>query len=329
MKQHNVNAVRTSHYPNDPLWYELADQLRPLPDRRGQHRVPRLRHRPEEPPDQRPGVDAGVRRSHAAHGRARQEPPVGGHLVDGQRVRRRPQLRRHATSGRRRRDASRPVHYEGSIAARAARTPTSTRSCTRPRRGWRSWRRSAPTMPLLLCEYTHAMGNSNGGLKEYWDLFYSGAQHAGRVRVGLGEPGHPADRCPQPYRRQRPAETRSSPTAAGGKTGSASTTTRTSARTAWSRPTACRTPAWGAQVRLPVPARRARRPEPSGRIAVRNWFDFVNAQDVGDADRGASAPTGARSHRGSCRSSTSRPGQQREFTCRSRRSRPSPAPSTG
>ena len=26
MKQHNINAVRTSHYPNDPLWYELCDQ---------------------------------------------------------------------------------------------------------------------------------------------------------------------------------------------------------------------------------------------------------------------------------------------------------------
>lgn len=26
MKQHNVNAVRTSHYPNDPTWYDLADE---------------------------------------------------------------------------------------------------------------------------------------------------------------------------------------------------------------------------------------------------------------------------------------------------------------
>ena len=25
MKQNNINAVRTSHYPNDPRWYELAD----------------------------------------------------------------------------------------------------------------------------------------------------------------------------------------------------------------------------------------------------------------------------------------------------------------
>ena len=26
MKQHNINAVRTSHYPNHPLWYELCDE---------------------------------------------------------------------------------------------------------------------------------------------------------------------------------------------------------------------------------------------------------------------------------------------------------------
>ena len=26
MKQFNINAVRTSHYPNDPRWYELCDQ---------------------------------------------------------------------------------------------------------------------------------------------------------------------------------------------------------------------------------------------------------------------------------------------------------------
>ncbi len=36
-----------------------------------------------------------------------------------------------------------------------------------------------PDMPLLLCEYTHAMGNSNGGLKEYWDIFYSGTNAQG------------------------------------------------------------------------------------------------------------------------------------------------------
>ncbi len=26
MKEHNINAVRTSHYPNDPRWYDLCDR---------------------------------------------------------------------------------------------------------------------------------------------------------------------------------------------------------------------------------------------------------------------------------------------------------------
>ena len=34
-------------------------------------------------------------------------------------------------------------------------------------------------MPLILCEYSHAMGNSSGGLKEYWDIFYSGTNAQG------------------------------------------------------------------------------------------------------------------------------------------------------
>src|SRR3970040_1509572 len=54
-----------------------------------------------------------------------------------------------------------------------------------------------PGMPLLLCEYSHAMGNSNGGLGEYWDLFYSGTHAQGAfvwdwVDQGLWQPV-PAD----------------------------------------------------------------------------------------------------------------------------------------
>jgi beta-galactosidase len=39
--------------------------------------------------------------------------------------------------------------------------------------------REKPQMPVILCEYSHAMGNSSGGLKEYWDVFYSGSNAQG------------------------------------------------------------------------------------------------------------------------------------------------------
>lgn len=44
--------------------------------------------------------------------------------------------------------------------------------------------------PFILCEYVHAMGNSVGGLKEYWDVskIINGTR---RLRVGLGRPVKP------------------------------------------------------------------------------------------------------------------------------------------
>ena len=46
MKRHNVNAVRCSHYPNDPRFLRPVRRARPLRGRRGQHREPRLHHQP-------------------------------------------------------------------------------------------------------------------------------------------------------------------------------------------------------------------------------------------------------------------------------------------
>ena len=53
MKQFNVNAVRTSHYPNHAGLVRPLRPVRPLRDGRGQHRVPPLRQRPAQPADQR------------------------------------------------------------------------------------------------------------------------------------------------------------------------------------------------------------------------------------------------------------------------------------
>ena len=38
---------------------------------------------------------------------------------------------------------------------------------------WAVWaeRTGEDDRPLILCEYSHAMGNSNGGLSDYWDAF--------------------------------------------------------------------------------------------------------------------------------------------------------------
>ena len=71
-------------------------------------------------------------------------------------------------------DASRPLHYEGAIFLDWNRTQSATdvlcpmypeiADIVR----WAE-REEAPEMPLIMCEYSHAMGNSNGGLADYWD----------------------------------------------------------------------------------------------------------------------------------------------------------------
>ena len=51
MKQFNVNAVRTSHYPNSPVWYDLCDRYGHLRDGRGEHRGPSLRQQSAQSAD--------------------------------------------------------------------------------------------------------------------------------------------------------------------------------------------------------------------------------------------------------------------------------------
>jgi len=95
MKQHNLNAVRTSHYPNTPEWYDLCDLygLYVLIDE-DQHRgatalgmIPGTRSRPN-----RSGKPPTTRTAHPADGRARQKPSFGGDLVARQRSGRWPEL---------------------------------------------------------------------------------------------------------------------------------------------------------------------------------------------------------------------------------------------
>jgi beta-galactosidase len=99
MKRFNVNAVRTSHYPNDPYWLDLCDRLGLyVVDER---RVTRLLRRALP----RPALRERVPGAGAQHGRARQEPPVHHPLVARQRERLRAEPRR----GRRLGARARPI----------------------------------------------------------------------------------------------------------------------------------------------------------------------------------------------------------------------------
>ncbi|MEJ2108762.1 MAG: glycoside hydrolase family 2 TIM barrel-domain containing protein [Acidobacteriota bacterium] len=177
MKQFNINAVRTSHYPNAPEWYALCDRygLYLIDEANiechfyGLNNRNRLTNDPDWEPLYLDRFERMVERD-------KNHPSViiwsmGNELGDGPNV-------AAAYDWSKRRDPSRPFHYEGDSRYDAAYTdisswmyPTPTEAINRAA--------SRPEKPFMLVEYTHAMGNSNGALREYWDFFYSGANTIG------------------------------------------------------------------------------------------------------------------------------------------------------
>jgi len=166
LKQSNINAVRTSHYPDDPAWYDLCDEYGiylidevnleshglkgyfsnvPSWHNAFMERAIRMVERDKNHPSVifwSLGNESGSGPNHAA---------MSGWIKDY--------------------DPTRPIHYEGAagephdypyvdmISRMYARIPEIIRLATD----------SNDNRPMVLCEYAHAMGNSVGNLKEYWD----------------------------------------------------------------------------------------------------------------------------------------------------------------
>jgi beta-galactosidase len=181
MKRHNLNAVRTSHYPPHPRFLELCDTY-------GLYVIDECdlethgfepvgwRHNPADDPRWR---DALVERMARMVERDKNRPSVilwslGNESGVGRNL-------AAMASWARRRDPSRPLHYEGDwsspdVDVYSRMYPTHA-EVDRIGRGQEppledpelDARRRA--MPLILCEYAHAMGNGPGGLWEYQELF--------------------------------------------------------------------------------------------------------------------------------------------------------------
>lgn len=177
MKQFNVNAVRTSHYPNTPVWYELCDRygLYVLDEANiechhyGNNTGNRLTNDPEWRTAYLDRVERMVERD-------KNHPSViiwsmGNESGDGPNA-------AAAYRWSKTRDPGRPFHYEGSTSHGGSNADINSYMYPSPERV-KQIAAARPEMPLILCEYEHAMGNSTGGLKEYWDIFYSGTNAQG------------------------------------------------------------------------------------------------------------------------------------------------------
>lgn len=165
MKKLNINAVRTCHYPDDNLWYSLCDRYGLYVVDEANVESHGMMYGPgvlaKNPDFEKAHVDRAVRLVQ----RDFNHPSViiwslGNEGGDGP---------NYAASydAVKAMDSSRPVQYEPAIwnGKTDIFCPMyfDYRDCER-------YASSNPEKPLIQCEYAHAMGNSMGGLKEYWDL---------------------------------------------------------------------------------------------------------------------------------------------------------------
>jgi beta-galactosidase len=182
MKQHNVNAVRTSHYPPHPAFLELCDEL-------GLWVVDECdleTHGFEEvgwrgnPVDDERWTPALLDRAARMVERDKNHPSVimwslGNECGTGRGL-------SAMAAWIRERDGARPLHYEGDLSS--ADVDVYSRMYADHAECELIGRREEPpledaaldarrrAMPFVLCEYGHAMGNGPGGLTEYQEIFH-------------------------------------------------------------------------------------------------------------------------------------------------------------
>ncbi|MFG2127412.1 glycoside hydrolase family 2 TIM barrel-domain containing protein [Streptomyces sp. NPDC048751] len=164
IKRLNINTVRTSHYPNNPLWLELADEY-------GLYLVDETNletHgiRGEYPGNHADWTEACVARAQSMVHRDKNHASVviwslgneagGGSTFNAM------------YDWIRSYDTTRVIQYEGDD--RPGMSDIRSEMYDSPSRVEARAKDTADTRPYVMIEYSHAMGNSSGNFKKYWDL---------------------------------------------------------------------------------------------------------------------------------------------------------------
>ena len=168
MKAHNVNAVRTSHYPNDPHWYDLCDEYGLYVYDEANIESHGMGYDLDRTLGNNPDwLDAHMSRMQRMVERDRNHPSIivwsmGNEAGNGYNFY---QLYLWTKAE----DSTRFVAYERAV--HEWNTDIIGDMYAHYDALERYALDSTQTRPFILCEYAHAMGNSLGGFQEYWDLF--------------------------------------------------------------------------------------------------------------------------------------------------------------
>lgn len=181
MKQHNINAVRNSHYPKCARWYELCDQYGLYVVDEANVEIHAMGVEFQEPYDKEAHisgklewcdaiVDRVARMYHATKNHACVIIwSIGNEAGNGKNM-------HSAYQWLKKRDPSRPVQYEQ--AGMLDNTDIYCPMYPHPDE-LEEFAGSTRDKPMIMCEYAHAMGNSLGNLGEYWDLINNHPQLQG------------------------------------------------------------------------------------------------------------------------------------------------------
>ena len=180
LKRNNFNAVRTAHYPNLPEWYQLCDLY-------GIYLIDEANietHGFGRGRDNAVNNDPAWREPHVDRMRRMVERDinhpsiimwsVGNEAGDGPNT---DACHDWAAS----RDPSRIVHYENATypEGKGRGTDIISRMYLEAKDFEEVLEYWGPERPMMLAEYTHAMGNSNGNLDAYWDKIWTNPRLAG------------------------------------------------------------------------------------------------------------------------------------------------------
>lgn len=172
MKRLNINTIRTSHYPNDPRFVELVDEYGFYVIKEANVESHGLMYGPHTLAKNPAWAEAHLDRVRNMVETFKNHPSIilwslGNEAGNGENF-------VACAKWVKQRDPSRPVHYEGAgqddyvdlfspmYYGIGGLVPWAREQEKKP---------LAQQRPLIQCEYNHTMGNSSGGLAEYWKLF--------------------------------------------------------------------------------------------------------------------------------------------------------------